>query len=256
MGAFNSIGVQIVLWSMTGILLIFYSEQTVQELLAIPKIILGWFFKKTKMTWRSLALSAQESQRKKTLEEKVKTPSKALFSFDKKNAPKQLELLEDEDEQDAEPQHDDKALLAAPTRRKVILKVKPPRRIENWDMPKLSLLEDPPLIRVKVDKEEIRRKADLLTDKLKHFAVEGEIVAVKPGPLVTLFEFKPNADVKLSKITELQDDLSLALSSESLRVSCASSCAGVEPGTPSCDPSSAHSLSRSPWASRSTQRRG
>ncbi len=215
LSAFNSIGVQIVLWSMTGILLIFYSEQTVQELLAVPKIIFGWFFKKIKMIGKSFAETAQESKRKKTLEEKVKIPSKTIFSLDKKSAPQQLDLLEDEDEQEDEVE---KVLPAMQTRRKVTLKVKPPRRIENWDMPKLSLLEDPPLIRVKVDKEEIRRKADLLTDKLKHFAVEGEIVAVKPGPLVTLFEFKPNADVKLSKITELQDDLSLALSSESLRV--------------------------------------
>ncbi len=216
MSAFNSIGVQIVLWSMTGILLIFYSEQTVQELLAVPKFIFSWLFKKIKGIGKSFSESVQESQRKKTLEEKVKIPTKAIFLLDKKSPPKQLELIEDEE--DGQEEENEKALPAMQTRRKVTLKVKPPRRIENWDMPKLSLLEDPPLIRVKVDKEEIRRKADLLTDKLKHFAVEGEIVAVKPGPLVTLFEFKPNADVKLSKITELQDDLSLALSSESLRV--------------------------------------
>ena len=46
----------------------------------------------------------------------------------------------------------------------------------------------------------------------------GEVVAAKPGPAVTLFEFKPSANVRVSKITELADDLSLALSSESLRI--------------------------------------
>lgn len=103
-------------------------------------------------------------------------------------------------------------------KRKVIVKAKLPKKIEKWDMPKLSLLDDPPATRVKIEEKEIRRKAEILTDKLKHFSVEGVIVDAKPGPLVTMFEFKPNADVKLSKITELQDDLALALSSESLRV--------------------------------------
>lgn len=221
--AFNYVGVQIVLWSMTGILFIFYSEQTVNEILTVPKMIFAWFSKKIKTMWKTLGETAKESSRRKNLEDKVKPPSKAVFTFEKKNSAdgsgKQLELIDEDGDADEEEAQDEVVRNPQiPSRRKVILKVKPPRRVENWDMPKLSLLEDPPLIRVKVDKEEIRRKADLLTDKLKHFAVEGEIVAVKPGPLVTLFEFKPNADVKLSKITELQDDLSLALSSESLRV--------------------------------------
>ncbi|MEZ0392163.1 MAG: DNA translocase FtsK, partial [Pseudobdellovibrionaceae bacterium] len=103
-------------------------------------------------------------------------------------------------------------------RRKVVMKAKPPRRVENWDLPKLSLLEDPPATRFKIDEKEIRRKADTLTDKLSQFSVTGEVVAAKPGPAVTMFEFKPSANVRVSKITELADDLSLALSSESLRI--------------------------------------
>ena len=223
--AFNYVGVQIVLWSMTGVLLIFYSEQTVQELTRFPRMITAWLGQKMKAMWKTLGETSQENKRRKKLEEKVKTPSKAVFAFTKEDSqdakPRQLELMDEgADEDDSMDENEAGLRKSAPMapRRKVILKAKPPRRVENWDMPKISLLEDPPILRVKVDKEEIRRKADLLTNKLKHFAVEGEIVAVKPGPLVTLFEFKPNADVKLSKITELQDDLSLALSSESLRV--------------------------------------
>jgi S-DNA-T family DNA segregation ATPase FtsK/SpoIIIE len=98
------------------------------------------------------------------------------------------------------------------------MKAKPPRRIENWEMPKLALLEDPPASRIKIDKAEIQRKADSLVEKLKNFSIEGSIQDAKPGPLVTMYEFKPNADVKISKISELEDDLSLALSSESVRV--------------------------------------
>lgn len=106
----------------------------------------------------------------------------------------------------------------APEKRRVVEKVKVMRRIENWELPKISLVEDPPLSRIKIDEKEIRKKADLLKEKLAHFSVRGNVVAAKPGPVVTMFEFKPDVDVKLSKITELADDLSLALSSESLRI--------------------------------------
>lgn len=105
-----------------------------------------------------------------------------------------------------------------PERKKMVMPVKAPRRIENWTMPKLSLLEDPPVSRIKVDEKEIRRKAEITLDKLKQFDVNGQIVAAKPGPVVTMFEFRPNADVRVNKVTDLADDLSLALSAESLRI--------------------------------------
>ena len=52
-------------------------------------------------------------------------------------------------------------------KRRVTLKAKPPRRIENWIMPKISLLEDPPASRVRIDEKEIKRKAELMVDKLR-----------------------------------------------------------------------------------------
>ncbi|MBX7230611.1 MAG: DNA translocase FtsK 4TM domain-containing protein [Bdellovibrionales bacterium] len=88
----------------------------------------------------------------------------------------------------------------------------------NWTLPKLSLLEDPPQKRLRWDEKEIKNKAKLLVEKLAQFSVHGEVVNIKPGPAVTLFEFKPAADVKISRITDLADDLSLALSSESVRI--------------------------------------
>lgn len=103
-------------------------------------------------------------------------------------------------------------------RRKVRLKTKVQRKIENWKLPDLNLLEDPPATRYKVDEKEMKIKAILLTDKLSQFSVTGEVTAIKPGPAVTMFEFKPRSDVKISKITELADDLSLALSAESVRI--------------------------------------
>ena len=69
-----------------------------------------------------------------------------------------------------------------------------------------------------MDEKEIQRRADLLVTKLEQFKVQGKIVGYSAGPAVTMFEFKPNIEVKVSAITKLADDLSLALSSESVRI--------------------------------------
>ena len=230
--AFNEVGVQIILWSAASVLVVFYSEKTVQELMAWPMRALQ-ALKGLKGLWPKdfFASQAQAKKEKKEKKKLVKTPDEpkaAAFVPLKPEAkpaaeaeepeveslspvePVQLEMKDDEDEE-IESQRQ-------PQRRKVVMKAKVSRHVENWELPKISLLEDPPATRFKIDEKEIRRKADTLTDKLGQFSVTGEVVAAKPGPAVTMFEFKPAANVRVSKITELADDLSLALSSESLRI--------------------------------------
>lgn len=224
---FNSMGLQILLWSTALVLVVFYSEKSLRELAKVPQAFWANF---NKLKWvKGLKIQAREkkqatpSKKGNLLFLKDKSEEKTVGKKEETEAKFQLPLTNfqaDEDEKEEElAEYDVKEESRLPaTKRKVVLKAKPPRRIENWEMPKISLLEDPPAGRVRIDEREIKRKAEVLVDKLKHFNIEGQIVDAKPGPLVTMFEFKPNADVKLSKITELQDDLSLALSSESLRV--------------------------------------
>lgn len=106
----------------------------------------------------------------------------------------------------------------APKKEKFFDRIQAPRKVENWVLPKLSLLEEASPRSISLDQKQLTRQVKILEDKLAQFSVKGQVVAVKPGPAVTLFEFKPNADVKISRITELADDLALALSSESLRI--------------------------------------
>ncbi len=90
--------------------------------------------------------------------------------------------------------------------------------LSSWLLPPLSLLEAPSSLKKPIHQKNIEKKAQLLKHKLSQFKVEGKITAVKSGPAITLFEFKPNSDVKISRITELADDLCLALSCESVRI--------------------------------------
>lgn len=86
-------------------------------------------------------------------------------------------------------------------------------------LPSLSLLEDPPPKRKKsTDDESLRLKSQQLENKLRDYGVHGQVVAVHPGPVVTMYEFQPAAGVKLSKISSLSDDLALAMSAMSVRI--------------------------------------
>jgi S-DNA-T family DNA segregation ATPase FtsK/SpoIIIE len=70
----------------------------------------------------------------------------------------------------------------------------------------------------------------LIEERCREFAVEGEVTAYHPGPVVTTFEFKPSAGVKYAKVVNLGDDLALALKAESIRIEriSGSSTVGIE----------------------------
>jgi DNA segregation ATPase FtsK/SpoIIIE, S-DNA-T family len=70
----------------------------------------------------------------------------------------------------------------------------------------------------KVDERELMEGARLLEEKCREFAVEGAVVQIHPGPVVTTYELKPDAGVKYSKITGLADDLCLAMQAESVLI--------------------------------------
>jgi S-DNA-T family DNA segregation ATPase FtsK/SpoIIIE len=95
--------------------------------------------------------------------------------------------------------------------------MKVPRRQGAFTLPPLSLL-DPPKAEQKIDERELMDAARQLEEKCREFAVEGQVAQIHPGPVVTTFEFKPEAGVKYSKITSLADDLCLAMQAESVLI--------------------------------------
>jgi S-DNA-T family DNA segregation ATPase FtsK/SpoIIIE len=92
-----------------------------------------------------------------------------------------------------------------------------PRRQGAYTLPPPSLL-DAPKGEQKIDERELRVSARNLEDKCREFSVEGTVAQIHPGPVVTTFEFKPEAGVKYSKITGLADDLCLAMQAESVLI--------------------------------------
>ena len=92
-----------------------------------------------------------------------------------------------------------------------------PRRQGTFTLPPPSLLDAPKAER-KIDERELMDAARQLEEKCREFAVEGQVAQIHPGPVVTTFEFKPEAGVKYSKVTGLADDLCLAMQAESVLI--------------------------------------
>jgi S-DNA-T family DNA segregation ATPase FtsK/SpoIIIE len=91
------------------------------------------------------------------------------------------------------------------------------KRNGAYAQPPLALLDAPRGER-KVDERELMDGAKQLEEKCREFAVEGAVVQIHPGPVVTTYELKPDAGVKYSKITGLADDLCLAMQAESVLI--------------------------------------
>jgi S-DNA-T family DNA segregation ATPase FtsK/SpoIIIE len=91
------------------------------------------------------------------------------------------------------------------------------RRHGAFTLPPASLLDAPKAER-KIDERELMEAAHLLAEKCREFSVEGQVAQIHPGPVVTTFEFKPEAGVKYSKVTGLADDLCLAMQAESVLI--------------------------------------
>src|SRR5450432_1038307 len=92
-----------------------------------------------------------------------------------------------------------------------------PRAAGTYKLPPSSLLHRADEQQT-IDADELKLLAQVLTDKYAEFDVHGQITQINPGPVVTTFEFKPEAGIKYSRITGLGDDLCLALRAESILI--------------------------------------
>jgi S-DNA-T family DNA segregation ATPase FtsK/SpoIIIE len=91
----------------------------------------------------------------------------------------------------------------------------PPRKV--YRLPSTSLLNEPSG-RPAYDEEELKQIAARIRSKFEEFNVFGSVVQINPGPVVTTFEFKPEAGIKYSRITTLNDDLCMGLQAESILI--------------------------------------
>ncbi|MCF7811301.1 DUF87 domain-containing protein [bacterium] len=85
-------------------------------------------------------------------------------------------------------------------------------------LPPLKLLNMPPPDQPEIDQNELENNATLLEEKLASMRITAEVVKVNPGPVITRYDLRPTADVKVSRIAGLSDDIAMALKARGVRI--------------------------------------
>jgi S-DNA-T family DNA segregation ATPase FtsK/SpoIIIE len=105
-----------------------------------------------------------------------------------------------------------------PSREKLEATEPYPRQIENWRLPSLDLLDEPHF-QVGTQRETtVRRQAQILEQTLEEFRLDARVVEIDTGPVITMFELKLGAGVKVSQIATLSNDIARALKAHAIRV--------------------------------------
>jgi S-DNA-T family DNA segregation ATPase FtsK/SpoIIIE len=98
------------------------------------------------------------------------------------------------------------------------ISTRPRRSKHDFQLPPIDLLDKPDASVIRVDANVLRNNAELLTEKLAAYGVQGRVDEIHPGPVVTMYEFEPQSGTKVSKIAGLADDLAMALAAQKVRI--------------------------------------
>jgi S-DNA-T family DNA segregation ATPase FtsK/SpoIIIE len=100
--------------------------------------------------------------------------------------------------------------------RKGVFRVEPLKT--DFVLPSIELLDPKVTSGIEVDKMAIYEKASLIERKLADLGISGKVTQIRPGPVITMFEYKPDPGIKINKISVLANDLAMGLSAISVRI--------------------------------------
>lgn len=146
-----------------------------------------------------------EKHTKKTVADPI--PDMAQVEREEDKLPEvEFEIADEMPEPEPEP---------VPSKKKKKIKRK---RSSTYLLPDLKLLENPPPGDGIIGRETLFKGAQILEQSLSNFGVQGKVVQVNPGPVITTYEVAPPPGVKVSKIVGLADDLALVMKAQSIRI--------------------------------------
>jgi len=186
---------------------------TIVSIQAVIGFSWGSIWSKLLQWWQVYREGAAERRELRRERKEAKTAEKPRKSADKSDE-EDLNLQYVDLEGGAQAKTKTPAKPKKPRTKKVSPKIIP----SNGDLPSLELLTEPPPQKTSQTQAVLQPLADRLKECLNDFNVQGEIHRVVPGPVVTMFEFKPAPGIKVSKIENLTDDIALALKAESVRI--------------------------------------
>lgn len=165
----------------------------------------------------------------------VLTNYQLIFEFIKnihskffENGEKEFEEIEEEEKNESffeEEENEGKEKLRNKKTKRVVIKDKVKQNINYEDLFNdqfkkefLDALEEPSVLKENIDQQEINQNIKILEEKLRNFSVDGRVINVNVGPVITTYEFEPAPGIKVNRITSLSDDLALAMRAKSIRI--------------------------------------
>ena len=144
---------------------------------------------------------------------------KTIQLHDSSDVFKNKKAAEEKDEEEEETGHKAPILLLNGEKPEKVKKADPKiaKTNTNYRLPGVQLLRSGEGTQ-KLDEDELKLRARAIEAKCHEFEVEGRVTQINPGPVVTTFEFKPEAGIKYSRIIGLTEDLCLALQAESILI--------------------------------------
>lgn len=165
--------------------------------------------------------SAQKSRVTKTQATPLENGVKTQKSKETLAVPQKAEAQKQEEPQEQKESREVKITQEIEDNKKYLEQIEQGKKEtvkSSFKKPSTALFQKPPKSKTVVDEAEILKKSRKLENKLKQFKITGEVGKILTGPLVTTFEYQPEAHIKVSKILNLQDDLAMALSAKTIRI--------------------------------------
>ena len=94
----------------------------------------------------------------------------------------------------------------------------PTLELSQFKMPETNLLKDYGINKIEIDKNELENNKNRIVETLGHYNIGINSISATVGPTITLYEIVPEAGIRISKIKNLEDDISLSLAAEGIRI--------------------------------------
>jgi S-DNA-T family DNA segregation ATPase FtsK/SpoIIIE len=174
------------------------------SLMVCTHISFGWVFSRITLWLGSIIRRIREFFMKKRERRRKKRVRKEIIKQEKVKPKLKVTIVEPQAEPLKQPEQESFPFMNV---------------VGEFRLPSLDLLNELPGEKeTEIQRESLEMNARLLERKLVDFGVEGEVVEILPGPVITMYEFKPAPGIKISKVASLSDDLALALRAPSTRI--------------------------------------
>ena len=172
------------------------------SLMVVTHLSLGWLFSRLRVSGAVILRRILEVVNKRR--ERRKRGQRVMAARERMKSKPKVTVVKPKREPERKPEQEQFAFMHA---------------VGEFNPPPLDLLNDPPERKdAIVQQESLEMNARRLERKLADFGVEGEVVEILPGPVITMYEYRPAPGIKISKVAGLSDDLALALRAPSIRI--------------------------------------